>query len=600
MDLEFDPVKAKNIRSKLNKNALTKAIYNDNKRYMSLYNKTMAQIPPKTFTRMSNELNKSLSEYGERVTKSLKRAMNGTGGVDYLLKTIYDMIGAAVDIVYSRIQKLFGSTTTVHLNDVKGPEDINIYALSVTVILIPQTISRVMCEIAVGNVSYTGGMSLGLMALATMRSIIMPIIEEWTKTFLVEHGGAYEISAFTSIFSVCTRFIHFTYNDIMEGVVAPLTVINFMMYVVTITLNLLTKKYAPKMKYWCFVLSSLLHISLSLIQENKIMTKIRPNKKLISALNNIESELEHLYADADTQAPQANTQVGSDNTGTDSIPKPNDNIKVPGADKIKDQNSATETSTNSAPEVLGKTNDKSWWDSVWGWVKNTCNWVKGYAESTVKGAFGQNTATTKDDKGNRVIRKDENDKPMTELQAAKEDIAKSFDKLKNQLEKIWSTAKNEIAKKWDNAGVMTKLFFALGMFALMAAILYLLVKPDMFSQAVAEFNKSISNIAAGVQNAFKGGSVFGILKGLINIVLAPFKILFAALNFLIDSGIGDVIVLSLVFFTIAAGFIYYQVTKKKPWDGGEDNAASAGGAGKYIVANDYEMANYIFGVNSAC
>ena len=87
----------------------------------------------------------------------------------------------------------------------------------------------------------------------------------------------------------------------------------------------------------------------------------------------------------------------------------------------------------------------------------------------------------------------------------------------------------------------------------------------------------------------------GILKGLINIVLAPFKIIFAALNFLVDSGIGDVIVLCIAFFTIAAGFIYYQVTKKMPWDTGEGGAA-AGGNTQSMIANDYEMANYIFGV----
>ena len=325
-------------------------------------------------------------------------------------------------------------------------------------------------------------------------------------------------------------------------------------------------------------------------------------------MNNIELELTQLYEDQGGNAAGDNNAGGDNNGGTQTLPPPPDKSKTgvssEGADN---EQKITNKSLEQAPEVLNKTGDKTWWDTIWGWVKNTCDWVKNTAESTVKGAFGQNTAMERDEKGNiktdakgnPVSRKDENGKEMTQLQAATADIAKSFDKIKNQLEKIWTTAKGQITKQWENAGTMTKLFFALGMFALMAAILYLLVKPDMFSRAVSEFNKSISNITAGIQNAFKGGSLIGILKGLVNIVLAPFKILFAALNFLIDSGIGDVIVLSLVFFTIAAGFIYYQVTKKNPFSMGEEGGATPAPApaGKYIVANDYEMANYIFGVN---
>lgn len=589
MEIEFDPAKAKELRSRLNKNKIARAIVSDNNRYMSLYKKTMAKIPPKTFTRMNNELNRSLSSYGEKIVSGMKRAMNGTGSVDSVLKNIYDMIGVAVDTVYVRVMRTFGNTRPIHLNDVTKPEDINIVALSTTVTLIPQTISRIMCEIAIGNANYTGGMSLGVMALAMMRSVMMPIIEEWTKTYLAEHSRIEDMLTFSVIFTTCTSFMNHTLNDIMKGAVLPLSLISVIMHVFTLSLNLLTQKYAPKMKYWCFVVSSVLHISLKLSQEKEAM-KPR-NRKLISALNNIELELTQLYEDQGGNAAGGNNAGGNTKDGSQNPPvAPN----LTGTDnKTTDPKKLSDNATNGAGEVQGKTGDKSWWDTIWGWVKQTYDWVEKMVTSTVKGAFGQNAA--RDENGN-VIKKD--GKEVTELENAKDKIVTSFGKLKNQLEKIWNVAKDKIKDQWNNAGTMTKLFFALGMFALMAAILYLLVKPDMFANAVSEFNKSISNITAGIQNAFKGGSVFGILKGLINIVLAPFKILFAALNFLIDSGIGDVIVLSLVFFTIAAGFIYYQVTKKMPWEGGESNAApAAGGTGKYIVANDYDMANYIFGVN---
>ena len=590
MEIDFDPAKAKELRSRLNKNAIAKAIVSDNNRYMSLYKKTMAKIPPKTFTRMNNELNRSLSEYGGKIVSGMKRAMNGTGSVNSVLKNIYDMIGTAIDIVYVRVQRLYGNDRPIHLNDVTKPEEINIIALSTTVTLIPQTISRIMCEIAIGNANYTGGMSLGVMALAMMRSVMMPIIEEWTKTYLAEHSRLDDMLMFSVIFTTCTSFMNHTLNDIMKGAVLPLSVISVIMHVFTLSLNLLTQKYAPKMKYWCFVVSSVLHISLKLSQEKEAMKP--KNRKLISALNNIELELTQLYEDQGGNAAGGNNAGGDNKGGTQTPPPPPDKSKTgvssEGADN---EQKITNKSLEQAPEVLNKTGDKTWWDSIWEWVKKTFDWVKNYVTSTVKSAFGQDTA--RDENGNPI--KDENGKEITQLQDAKNKIVKSFDKLKGQLEKVWGEASKYIKDQWNHAGTMTKLFFALGMFALMAAILYLLVKPDMFANAVSEFNKSISNITAGIQNAFKGGSLMGILKGIVNIVLAPFKILFAALNFLIDSGIGDVIVLSLVFFTIAAGFIYYQVTKKMPFSG-EDNAATAGG-NKRIVSNDYEMANYIFGVN---
>lgn len=587
MEIDFDPAKVKELRSRLNKNAITKAIYDDNRRYMALYNRTMSKIPPKTFTRMNNELNKALSTYGEKIVAGAKRAYKGTGSFDAVLKNIYDMIGAAVDIVYVRIQKVFGNNSPVHLNNVKKPEDINIYALSTTITLIPQAISRIMCEIAIGNANYTGGMSLGIMALATMRSFMMPIIEEWTKTFLAEHSNFYDISVFSVTFVTCTSLINHTYNDIMKGAVLPLSVISVVMYIFTMSLNLLTQKYAPKMKYWCFVLSSVLHVSLKLSQENNIM-KSKTNKKLIAALSNIEYSVSKLYAD-EGAGQQAGDNAGG-NTATKNSPA---NIGgMPNNNNVKDEEGATKNGTGAAPGMQNNSQDQGWWTSVWNWVNETFDKVKDWTVQTAKSTVGLDTAT--DEKGNKKI---VNGKEVTRLEDTKAKIAESFKKLKAQLDKVWGEAKKYITDQWNNAGIMTKLFFALGMFALMAAIVFLLVKPDMFAEAVKEFNQAITNITTGIQNAFKGGSLMGILKGLINIVLAPFKIIFAALNFLVDSGIGDVIVLCIAFFTIAAGFIYYQVTKKMPWDTGEGGAA-AGGKTQSMIANDYEMANYIFGVKS--
>lgn len=122
-----------------------------------------------------------------------------------------------------------------------------------------------------------------------------------------------------------------------------------------------------------------------------------------------------------------------------------------------------------------------------------------------------------------------------------------------------------VKEMWSNLDKSYKVFFMAGVALLIGVLSFLLVKPDMLEDAWTGFKQSMKNMKNGIVKAFKGGSLLGILKGILNIFLVPFKVIFSAIEALIDSGIGDLLAVCLILFAVSAGFMYHKITGKIPF-----------------------------------
>lgn len=122
-----------------------------------------------------------------------------------------------------------------------------------------------------------------------------------------------------------------------------------------------------------------------------------------------------------------------------------------------------------------------------------------------------------------------------------------------------------VKELWDKASKSYKIFFVIGIALLLGVLAFLLVKPDMIADAWDGFTKAMSNIKKGIADAFKQGSFLGMLKGILNIFLAPFKVILAGIDAIIDSGVGDLLAICLIIFGIACVFMYYKITGKYPF-----------------------------------
>lgn len=131
----------------------------------------------------------------------------------------------------------------------------------------------------------------------------------------------------------------------------------------------------------------------------------------------------------------------------------------------------------------------------------------------------------------------------------------------------WRTGANKPGVKeiWAKASQSYKVLFVIGIALLIIVLSYTLVKPDMIADAWNGFTKALSNIKSGIASAFRQGSFVGMLKGILNIFLAPFKVLLAGIDAIIDSGIGDLLSICLIIFGLACVFMYYKITGKVPF-----------------------------------
>lgn len=163
-----------------------------------------------------------------------------------------------------------------------------------------------------------------------------------------------------------------------------------------------------------------------------------------------------------------------------------------------------------------------------------------------------------------------------------EGIKKAFKNIGAKINNYWSTIINGedkswwqqlrtgankpgVKELWEKASKSYKIFFVIGIALLLGVLSFLLVKPDMITDAWDGFKKSMSNIKQGIVNAFKQGSFLGMLKGILNIFLAPFKVILSGIDAIIDSGIGDLLSICFIIFGIACVFMYYKITGKYPF-----------------------------------
>ena len=153
-----------------------------------------------------------------------------------------------------------------------------------------------------------------------------------------------------------------------------------------------------------------------------------------------------------------------------------------------------------------------------------------------------------------------------------EKIKANLQKFSAKMNEYWQTIKNGtngndgLKNMWAKNSTTYKVLFVIGIILFIVVLSYLLIKPDMLEDTWKEFSKAMTNIKNGIAKAFKQGTFMGVIKGIFNIFLAPFKVIMAGITALIDSGIGDLLVICLFFLSVSAVFMYFKITGKKPFE----------------------------------
>ena len=154
----------------------------------------------------------------------------------------------------------------------------------------------------------------------------------------------------------------------------------------------------------------------------------------------------------------------------------------------------------------------------------------------------------------------------TTVKTQYEKMKKAFLKLYDMLKTKWNELLAAAKDPWKNSSFFVKTFVIVGVIALVSALIYLTVKPDIFMEAANAFSTAFSNISSGIKSAFSENTLGGMVKGIVGIFLAPVKILFEAIKLIADSGIGDIIILCFLSFGAASAFMYYQLVGSKAGD----------------------------------
>lgn len=274
----------KEIRKRLTKNALIKPLYADNAAYSRIYKKAVSNIPPKTFTRMSNEAANAISEYGSKILTAVKRVIEGRTEINTVFDIIYDAIGNGVDILYHRLSSLTDKKSK-HLYDIKDDSSLNYAAFYSTIAIVPQLLCTELCNLAMANAGDPLKV-ITYLALILMRSLISPIVEEWARTFLISIDGKYgELSAVFATTNTLSFFItHKKFFNDSFGIDISSTdsskyfiyALYFLSQVITTSLELLVTNSSKKMRNWCFFLGTIMNISFKTFLEKS--TRKRPRR----------------------------------------------------------------------------------------------------------------------------------------------------------------------------------------------------------------------------------------------------------------------------------------------------------------------------------
>ena len=155
-----------------------------------------------------------------------------------------------------------------------------------------------------------------------------------------------------------------------------------------------------------------------------------------------------------------------------------------------------------------------------------------------------------------------------------EKIKEAYNKFMEMLKKYWDTIMKGDGKIqgaeafWNNAKDWQKVLIILSCAGIICVLIYLLTDKEMITDAFNEFKKSMANIKTGIVKAFQQGTVKGVFTALINIFTAPFKIIMAAVKAIIDSGVGDILIMVFILFGITSAVIYYVITGQIPFASG--------------------------------
>lgn len=158
-----------------------------------------------------------------------------------------------------------------------------------------------------------------------------------------------------------------------------------------------------------------------------------------------------------------------------------------------------------------------------------------------------------------------------DIAAGWERIKEAYHKFMDMLKKYWDTIMKGDGETqgaeafWNKAKDWQKVLIILCCTAIICVLIYLLTDKEMIADAFNEFQRSMTNIKNGIMKAFQQGTVKGIFMALINIFTAPFKIIMSGVKAIIDSGVGDVLIMVFILFGITSAVVYYVITGKIPF-----------------------------------
>jgi hypothetical protein len=161
-------------------------------------------------------------------------------------------------------------------------------------------------------------------------------------------------------------------------------------------------------------------------------------------------------------------------------------------------------------------------------------------------------------------------------------IFDTYEKIEEQLIKVYNTVSKEVTRLWENADFWQKITFYVGVIFMLLTCAYISITDPgaalnkIWNSVKTSLNKSGDIIVEGSKKLISG-KVSALVNIVLEILLAPLKAIYGALESAADTGILTALTLCLGFISASMGILYYRVTNVQLK--GADKAAEAAAKG---------------------
>jgi hypothetical protein len=163
-------------------------------------------------------------------------------------------------------------------------------------------------------------------------------------------------------------------------------------------------------------------------------------------------------------------------------------------------------------------------------------------------------------------------------------VLKTYEKISFKLDKIYNKISKNASSLWKDAALWQKITFFVGVIFMLFVCGYVSITDpgaalDKILNAMkASFSKSGEIIVEGSKKLV-GGNISALGTIILEIILAPFKVIYNVLEASADSGVLTALTLAIIFIGVSMGILYYRVSGKKPKDVISSKTASAAAKG---------------------